>query len=81
MRARRTLAAMRLSGLAAAAALVLGGCSYDYMQHTDRVTYGAGDAVQANLESETIDPEKASNDKTSGLGQNGEVDPSAATTN
>ena len=36
--------------LAAAAALLLGACAYDYLQHSDRVAYSAGDAVRANLE-------------------------------
>jgi hypothetical protein len=80
MRARRTLVTMRLFGLVSVAALALCGCSYDYIQHTDRVTYGAGDAVQSNIQSETLNPEKPSNNDTSGLGKNGEVDPAAATT-
>ena len=39
---------------AIALALALGGCAYDYLQHTDRVSYSAGDAVKANLEAQTI---------------------------
>ena len=51
--------------------LLLSGCSYDYLQHTDRVAYNAGDAVKANLESETINPSKRSMYYTKGLGKNG----------
>lgn len=54
-------------------ALLLSGCSYDYLQRTDRVSYSAGNAVKANLESETINPSGASKYKTSGLGKNGPV--------
>ncbi|HEV7718091.1 MAG TPA: hypothetical protein VGO70_03840 [Arsenicitalea sp.] len=63
----------RLAGLAALLALPLGGCTYDYLQHTDRVAYSAGNAVKANLESETINPSKGSMYVTSGLGKNGAV--------
>ena len=59
-------------GLAATVAL-LGGCSYDYMQHSDRVGYGAGNAVKANLQQQTIDPSKDSQHVTTGLGKNGVI--------
>jgi hypothetical protein len=69
------------TALAAILALTLGGCTYDYLQHTDRVAYSAGDAVKANLESETTNPSSESAYKTKGLGQNGVVvGPGAATT-
>lgn len=55
--------------------MLLGGCSYDYLQHTDRVAYSAGNAVKANLERETINPSKGSMYDTSGLGKNGAVVP------
>jgi hypothetical protein len=58
---------------AAALALALGGCAYDYLQHTDRVAYSAGDAVKANLEGQTIDPEAPGKASTAGLGRNGSV--------
>ena len=58
--------------------VLLGGCSYDYWQRTDRVAYHAGNAVKANLERETIDPSKTSMDATSGLGKNGPVIPDPA---
>jgi hypothetical protein len=64
--------------LAALLALPLGGCSYDYVQHTGRVGYSAGDAVKANLEAETIDPSKRSMYRKGGLGRNGNVIPPAA---
>ena len=59
-------------GLAATVAL-LGGCSYDYMQHSDRVGYSAGNAVKANLQQQTIDPSKDSQYVTTGLGKNGVI--------
>lgn len=61
--------------LLATLALALGGCTYDYLQRTDRIAYSAGDAVRANLERETLDPSKASMKKTKGLGANGVVKP------
>lgn len=54
-------------------ALLLGGCVYDHLQHTDRVSYSAGDAVKANLEAQTVNPSKGSMYDTSGLGRNGTV--------
>ncbi len=64
---------LRAAAAVAAVALALGGCTYDYLQHTDRVAYSAGDAVKANLERETIDPSSASKHKTKGLGRDGAV--------
>jgi hypothetical protein len=61
--------------LSAIAALLLGGCTYDYLQRTDRVGYSAGDAVKANLERETLDPSKKSAYSTKGLGKDGDVVP------
>jgi hypothetical protein len=66
------------AALSAALALLLSGCGYDYLQHSDRVAYSAGDAVAANLEAETINPSKRSMYDTAGLGRNGPVVPSAA---
>jgi hypothetical protein len=59
----------------ALALLPLGGCTYDYLQRTDRVAYSAGDAVRANIESQTINPSKKSQYVTTGLGKNGEMKP------
>lgn len=69
--------ARALLGGAGLAALLapLQGCAYDYLQHTDRVAYSAGDAVRANLERETTSPSKGSMYVTSGLGRNGPVIP------
>ena len=69
------LALIRNAGLIAATALILGGCSYDYLQHTDRVSYSAGNAVKANLEGQTINPSSASQYDVAGLGKNGYVIP------
>ncbi len=60
-------------GVVATLAL-LGGCAYDYLQHSDRVGYSAGNAVKANLQQQTINPTKASQYDTKGLGKNGEID-------
>ena len=73
----------KLAALAGGAtlALMLGGCTYDYLQNTDRVGYHAGDAVKANLTSATVNPTKKSMYDKSGLGKNGDVipaDPSTA---
>ena len=70
-----------LAGALALATLtvMLNGCSYDYLQHTDRVAYNAGDAVKANLESETINPSKRSMYYTKGLGKNGIASVTAVT--
>ena len=58
----------------------LAGCaSYDYLQHSDRISYRAGNAVRANLERETLDPSNGSMYDTGGLGKNGSVMPSEKT--
>lgn len=53
--------------------VALGGCSYDYFQRTDRVAYSAGNAVKANLESETTNPSSKASYNKSGLGKEGPV--------
>jgi hypothetical protein len=73
--APRKLAWVARAAVAAALAVGIAGCSYDYEQHTDRVAYSAGDAVRANLEAETINPYKRSIYRTKGLGANGNVIP------
>ena len=68
----------------AAVTAPLAGCAYDYTQHTDRVSFRGGNAVKANLESETTNPSKRSMYSTRGLGANGSVvpaTPDAGTTN
>jgi len=80
MSGRNMFAGAKFACLAQALFLPLGGCTYDYLQHTDRVAYSAGDAVYANLESETINPSKKSMYYTKGLGKNGLVIPKTTTT-
>ncbi len=58
---------------ATGAALLLSGCAYDYLQNTDRVGFSAGDAVQANLAQQTINPSKRSMYLKGGLGKDGVV--------
>lgn len=70
---------LALIACGAAAILALGGCTYDYLQRTDKVGYSAGDAVKANLEAQTIDPARDSAYSTNGLGKNGYVEPRAPT--
>jgi hypothetical protein len=80
MSGRKSLATVAGMTLAITLALLLSGCAYDYLQHTDRVGYSAGDAVKANLEGETINPSKRSMRDKSGLGKNGPVVPASGTT-
>jgi hypothetical protein len=63
MRIARTMAIVGV-------AVLLGGCSYDYVQRTDRVAYSAGDAVRANIERETDNPSHRGHYNTKGLGRN-----------
>ena len=63
--------------VALAVALLVSGCTYDHLQHTDRVAYHAGNAVRANMAIQTTNPSKGSQYVTSGLGANGVVIPSA----
>lgn len=72
---------VKIAALAASLAVALGGCTYDYLQHTDRVAYSAGDAVKANLEGATIDPARNFKNKTVGLGKNGSVASTQPTVN
>ena len=73
MSVRKLLRVARRLVLAPPLALSLCGCTYDYLQHNDRIAYRAGDAVKANLEAETINPSKGSMWVTTGLGRNGVV--------
>ncbi len=78
MSQNRSLAAAKgIIGIAILA-LLLGGCVYDYAQHTDRVGYSAGNAVKANLARETTNPSTAWGNVTTGLGKNGPVIPAPA---
>jgi len=71
-----TAGPLALKMLAAAiAGLALAGCSYDYLDHGDTVSYHAGNAVRANIEAETTNPSRASIYSTAGLGRNGNVIP------
>lgn len=60
-----------LGGLAAL--LALAGCTYDYMQRTDKVSHRAGNAVETNMAIQTTNPSKDSQYDTRGLGKNGAV--------
>ena len=61
------------AALALVLAGLLGGCTYDSAQHTDRVAFSAGDAVKANMALQTIDPSKTSMNDTTGLGKDGNM--------
>lgn len=54
----------------------IGGCAYDYLNNSDFVTKHAGDAVQANLERETLYPAGYHSGRTTLLGSYGGVIPS-----
>ncbi len=69
----RTVALLAGTGVV----LALGGCTYDHLQQTDRVGYHAGDAVKANLEAETVNPQSLTHYKKSGLGKDGALFPPA----
>lgn len=43
-------------GTAVVSAILLSGCSADYLNHYDGVTLAAGDANHANLLMQTVDP-------------------------
>lgn len=62
--------------IATGVALILSGCTYDYLQRSDKIALSAGDAVNANLEAQTTDP--AGDTNTSGLGKDGNQTSSAA---
>jgi hypothetical protein len=66
--------------VAAGLALALGGCTYDYLNHEDRVSYAGGDAVRADIQQATINPEQRRMYSTAGLGRNGIVIPPQTTT-
>lgn len=72
---RDHLMAVRIVAGAIAVALLLGACTYDYLQRTDRVAYQAGDAVKANIARETDNPSKKSMYSTKGLGKDGALSP------
>jgi hypothetical protein len=78
MKQKQVFALARSAGLVVSLSLALGGCTYDYLQHSDRISYRAGDAVKANLARETTNPSKKSMNSTSGLGKNGSVIPAPA---
>lgn len=56
-------------------AVMLGACTYDHLNRSDRITFAGGNAVRANLERETTDPSNASKFALGGLGKNGFVIP------
>ena len=62
-------------GALAALALLGSGCSYDYLQRTDRVGYSAGNAVRSNMAIQTTNPTSRAHYVTAGLGANGSVIP------
>lgn len=72
---RKPIALLKVAAIAAPILLLLSGCAYDYLQHTDRIGYSTGDAVEANLEAETIDPGNNASYDTDGLGKDGVVIP------
>ncbi len=51
--------------------LVVSACNMVYLSNSDRITQGAGNAVKANLEGQTVNPSSDEQYDVSGLGQNG----------
>ena len=51
----------------------LSGCSYDYANNIDRVSYSAGNATKANLALQTVDPSKKSMYDNDDLGKDGHL--------
>ena len=76
-RVTRTAIALVALLIMAVATAPLAGCAYDYTQHTDRVSFRAGNAVKGNLEAETTDPSNRTMYSTRGLGANRNVIPAA----
>jgi hypothetical protein len=76
---RQMLTGIKLALVVASLGVTMAGCTYDYLNHSDRIAYSAGDAVNANLERETINPSKKSMYLRWGLGRNGSVIPKTTT--
>jgi len=72
-----TTLSIPMVGLVFASCMALSGCSYDYLQNSDRVAYNAGNAVKANLIQSTTNPSSQLMNSTDGLGENGAVVPVA----
>lgn len=72
---------MRTASLLATALLSLGlsACTFDYLNNLDRMTLAGGNAVQSNLEQETVNPANRQSYKTKGLGADGNVVPPKTT--
>lgn len=81
MQHTKTATLLAKAGLVLGLTLSTAGCAYDYLQHTDRVAYSAGDAIAANLERETMQPSSDSMYDTTGLGQDGVQVPGAPVDN
>lgn len=61
--------------IAACLGTLLTGCTQTYLANSDRVAHSSGNAVKANLARETINPSDKLMNKTTGLGKNGNVQP------
>ena len=55
--------------------LLLSGCDLTYLTNSDQITPGAGNAVNANIEGQTIDPSSDAQYNVHGLGADGSVVP------
>ncbi|MCF6328120.1 MAG: hypothetical protein L3J21_12675 [Devosiaceae bacterium] len=61
--------------IVASLTLIISACNPAYLSNSDRITQGAGNAVKANLEGQTIDPSSDEQYDVSGLGKDGGVIP------
>ncbi len=74
----KSVAILKNTIIVASFVLIVSACDPTYLANSDRITQGAGDAVKANLEGQTIDPSSDEQYDVTGLGEDGGVIPPAA---
>jgi len=74
----KSVALLKTTAIVASLTLIVSACNPAYLANSDRITEGAGNAVQANLEGQTIDPSSDEQYDVSGLGKDGAVLPPPA---
>jgi len=78
MRMMKSVAILKSTIIIASLTLMVSACDPTYLANSDRITQGAGNAVKANLEGQTIDPSSDEQYDVTGLGKNGGVLPPPA---
>jgi len=71
----KSVAILKSTIIVASLTLIVSACDLTYLANSDRITQGAGDAIKANLEGQTIDPSSDEQYDVSGLGKNSGVIP------